>query len=152
MIIARFSKKIKRNNCGYFPHTAVMKKILKTIPCLLVAAFTLVGACACQNGVTDIRNRERQLRERMREEQQRRFSEHEEQTLEEIDPNFTVDPECPDCPKCPDCPDIPENPEDENRLTENGDEEPQKPTPEHGRVPHRRGHKPKPVPYPLPHN
>ncbi len=130
-----------------------MKRILKTIPCILVTAFTLAGACACQNGVSDIRSRERQLRERMREEQQQRLSEREERTLEEIDPGFTVDPDCPDCPECPNCPDIPEKPE-KGQPSEEGDEDPKRPAlPEHGRKPHRKGHgKLKPVPYPLPHN
>ena len=120
----------------------------------MVAAFTLAGACACNNGVSDIRSRERQLRERQREEQQR-LTEQEERTLEEIDPGFTVDPLCPECPECPDCPDIPEKPEDGTHPEDDGDEDTQKPVPpEYWRNPPRkgRGKKPKPVPYPLPHD
>lgn len=130
-----------------------MKKIFRTVPCILISAFTLIGACACENGVSDIRNRERQLRERMREEQQQqRLAEQEERTLEEIDPDFMVDPECPECP---DCPDIPEQPEEGTRTEDNGDTQKTIP-PEFWRKPPRKGlgkkPKPTPAPYPLPHD
>lgn len=126
-----------------------MKKVLKTLSCILVTSFALVGACACNNSVSDMRSRERGLRERQRQqEQQQRLLEQEEKTLqEEIDPDFSVDPRCPDCPE------IPEDPDDENRTED--EEEPEKPIPpEHGQIHPRRGRhgKPKPAPYPLPHD
>lgn len=95
-----------------------------------------------------MRSRERQLRERQRQQQQERLL-NEEQTLEEVDPDFSVDPGCPDCPG------IPENPDDGDRKEGDGEEEPEEPVPpEHGKFHPRRGKnfKPKPVPYPLPHD
>lgn len=136
-----------------------MKKIFKTVPCILAAAFTLASACACDSGISDIRNRERRLRERMREEQRQRLSEREERALEDVDPGFTVDPDCPDCPdcpecpECPDCPDIPEDPEEGTHTEDDGDEDKKPVPPEHGLKPPRKGYKrPKPAPYPLPHD
>ena len=128
-----------------FPHTACMKKFLKIIPCILASVFVLMGTAACKNGVSDMRRRERVLKERLMEE--KRLSEETKQTLEEdeLDPGFSVDPETdpedkkenPDRKKCPDCP-------------KNSENRPNELLPEYGKPHHGKRISPKPVPFPVP--
>lgn len=116
-----------------------MKKILKTISVLLVSAFTLTGACACNNGVSDLRRRERQMRERQLEQQRLSREQEAQPGGDELDPDFSVDPE------------VPENGE-KHADREN---DPQNPIfPDHGYLPPQFGRpaKPQPAPFPIPHD
>ena len=122
-----------------------MKKFFKIIPCIMVSALAFTCACACRNGVSDIRRRARQLEERVRKQEQRLL---EDEEPEQLDPDFSVEPQNeteeeekkeknPDNGKCPDCPD-------------HSDERPHSEL-----LPERGGHhgkriKPKPVPLPVP--
>ena len=134
-----------------------MKKIYKTLSCLLVSAFALPLVCGCKNGVSDMRRRERVLHERQAEEQ-RALQESEEQRRQqdetpkqkpterdpELDPDFFFDPENSEYP-------VP--PEDPNRRTST-----EKPTPPpfpkmpNGGNKNEKDPEPKPVPFPLPHD
>lgn len=122
-----------------------MKKIFKTVPVLLATSFVLASACACTNGVSDLRRRERQMQERQRQEQEEQLLEQEQNPEEELDPDFSVDPVCPGCPEKPHRPHRPHS-----------EDPPQNPIfPDHGHIQPRYGEpvdKPKPVPFPLPHN
>ena len=139
-----------------FPHTACMKNILKTIICIGVSALTLVSACACQGGVSDMRRLERRL-QRERALQQERIEEQPQD--EQLDPNFSVDAEENEAPKdkgegderCPDCPEQPEEERKDDKKKEKKDEE-ERGELLPGRRPPRRGRRkgPKPVPYPMP--
>lgn len=104
----------------------------------LVSAIALIGACACRNGVSDIRRRERNMNERKKEE---RLLEQEEQkrNQKDVDPDFTLKPDEP----CPDFPNVPK------RVIPNGEDQ------EDGSNLLRRkkvSPVPKPAPYPLPHD
>ena len=124
-----------------------MKKFLKIIPCILVTAFALMGASACRDGVSDVRRRERMLRERQTQEQP--LPPAAEPQEKEVDGTQAVEKE-PDganltesekensgkkrCPKCP-----------------NDSQKPQSELlPTRGRPHHGKRIKPQPVPFPQP--
>ena len=132
-----------------------MKNILKTMICIGVSALTIVGACACHGGVSDMRRLERRL-QRERALQQERI---EQQPENELDPDFFVDAE-ENKPqddngegnsKCPDCPQESDDAKDEDKKDED-EEEHSELLPERGKRPPRRSRRkgPKPVPYPVP--
>ena len=117
-----------------------MKRIFKIVPCILLSALTLVSACACAGGVSDVRRRARKMHDRLAPQQEQILHE------DELDPDFLVDmqtedaekePENPDKEECPNCP---------------KESEQHKFHPYHGKRPHRHGRRKhiKPVPYPVP--
>lgn len=108
-----------------------MKKILKILSLIFVCAFTLFGACACRNSVSDMRRRERLLHERQRQEERQRLLE--EENVQEDEPDLT------------------ENPDEPERKRKDGEE--QNPLyPDHGKLDPRfqKPSKPNPVPFPMP--
>ena len=124
-----------------------MKKFLKIIPCILVTAFALMGASACRDGVSDVRRRERILRERQTQEQPLPpAAEPQEKELDatqsaEKEPEATQSEESekenPGKEKCPNCPNDSEKPQSEL-------------LPGRGKPHHGKRIKPQPVPFPQP--
>ena len=101
-----------------------------------MSACAAASLCACYNGVSDLRRMERELNERKRMQQEQQLEEQQpvEQT-DELDPDFLLDPEEDDKDA-----ELPEN-------SKSPDDAP----PQYGkRPPRRRGHGPKPAPFPQP--